>query len=144
MSLHLKTELSEVVQIANNIRTAFEALAERSNRDKNLCGYCARASVQLFLAAQAKGHDVKISIGDGHIYNIFQDYIIDITATQFGKKKKIWIVRTKRNQIGYWRNPYFGRNPLCNSIDELYNKIWAISKKDIYNDQRFVRKYLKN
>ncbi len=144
MSLDFKTELNEVIQIAANVRTAFEALADRSNKNKNLSGFCVRASVQLFLAVQAKGYNIKIFIGDGHVYNIFQDYIVDITATQFGKKKKVWVVKAKRNQVGCWRNPYFVRNPLCNSIDELYNMIWAVKKKDIYNDQRFVRKYLRD
>ena len=81
-------EFSYVLSLANNIRDAFESLAARSNSNLNLSGYCWRASIQLFLAAKERNIPVKIVASDTHVFNVFNGHIIDITATQFKKKKK--------------------------------------------------------
>lgn len=138
--------LPEVLALANKIRNSFEALAIRGNNNLNLSGYCWRASIQLFLAAKERNIDIKIAASDTHVFNVFNGYIIDITATQFKKKKKVWVAKyCKGNFKKHW-NPRVlkkGDDPLCNSVSELFSKCgWWTPRDRIYKDKRFVKKFL--
>ena len=140
------TNLEKVIELASKIRIAFEDLAKRSNRKSNLTGYCIRASIQLHLAAKDLGISVSMVPSDFHVYNVYGDKIIDITATQFGKRKKVWIVNfNEANKTSHWqpRCNYRKEEIACSSIEELLCSGWWVYKRDINNDCRFVKKYLK-
>ncbi|MGW8177497.1 MAG: hypothetical protein ACWGQW_01705 [bacterium] len=76
--------MERLKKVAEQVRKAYEEIAATENRNKNLCGYCCRASSQLLLAAQRHGIDgVEIVVGSGHVYNLYKGQIVDVTATQF-------------------------------------------------------------
>jgi len=140
------SNLEKVITLAKNIRIAYEHLAIRSNKKTNLAGYCSRASVQLHLIAKELGINVAIVPSYFHVYNVYDNKIIDITATQFGKRKRVWIVNfNKTNKISHWQPKcnYKKEEFICNSIEELLFSGWWIYKRDINNDRRFINKYLK-
>jgi hypothetical protein len=143
-----ENNLSEVLSLARKIRNCFERLAERANNDLDLGGYCWRASVQLHLAAKEKGIDVGILASDQHVFNIYNGHLIDITATQFGKTKKVWVVKAnkkvlKREWLPRTLTP--GEDPVCRNVKELFSKTgWWTPRDRIYRDKRFVQKYLES
>jgi hypothetical protein len=82
-------QLERVKRLAEQVRAAFE---ERVGGD--LGGVCARASIEFHLAAERLGvSGVELCVGSGHIYNMYEDYVIDITATQFDVKDPVLVVR---------------------------------------------------
>lgn len=77
------------------------------NRDKyysydNLMGMCAIASGYLHKRLQAKGIESVLCYNDGHCFVRVDDYIVDVTATQFGDYKPVEIFpvheATERNK----------------------------------------------
>jgi hypothetical protein len=95
----LKSQEKSMVRmkkVASRVRKAFEEIARKNNRSSDLCGYCCRASVQLLLAAQRNGiQGVGLVAAAGHVYNVYKDHIVDITATQFGKGSPVYVVPFK-------------------------------------------------
>lgn len=82
-----ETQLRDVVSLAKKVRAAF---AETHGGD--LGGLCARASTQLHLAAKRAGMSgVDICVARGHVYCMFGDHVIDITATQFGVEDEVFV-----------------------------------------------------
>lgn len=136
----------KLLVLQKKIRTAFENLAKRAGMSSHLGGYCRRASVQLLLIGRELGKEIQIAASDHHCFNIYKGYIIDITATQFGKKRSVWVVKASpRNLRSYWRPRTLRKylNPFCNSVSELFSKAgWFSPKNSIYKDKRFVKKYI--
>jgi hypothetical protein len=133
--------LKEVKELAFKVREVFEAISARDRMDPDLAGYCQRASAQLFLLAYDKNIPVKLVCCYGHTYNLYCGYIIDITATQFGKKDKVWIAKANRkNQSGWWKP--ICTNAICSSIEELKNLSWGIDGRQIFGDKKVVKRFL--
>lgn len=114
-------KLKTIRTIAKQVRKAFEKIEEDENGyGGNLGGYCFRASYQMYLLCKKEGINVDIIEGCGHYYNEFNGYIIDITATQFGKYPKIHIKRYKTN------------------IPEFYNKVSVVTENDV-EDPEYIK-----
>lgn len=70
----------------------------------DLCGMCAKASGYLFELLSKEGIKAKIAINDKHCFVIVNDYIVDITATQYGREK-IYIIplaEAENQYYNYW------------------------------------------
>jgi len=107
----------KIKRIASQVRAAYEDIA---GKDNDLCGYCCRASAQLLLAAQRHGiHGVQIVLGSGHVFNVYDKHIIDVTATQFGVADKVYITPYDPDgdvlSNGWWKT----RGGPYNSLDEF-------------------------
>lgn len=76
-----RKKLDQISNIAHKIRKGFESMSGLLNL--TLCGYCARASVQLHIACEEHGIKVGLEQTDRHMFNTFAGHIVDITATQF-------------------------------------------------------------
>jgi len=80
----------DLIKLAEKVRAAFE---EIGSCNCDLAGWCGTASSHLAEAAKRLGiHGVDICVGSGHVYCMYSDNIIDITATQFGVQDKVFIV----------------------------------------------------
>jgi hypothetical protein len=133
--------MTEVKELADKIRLAFEEIEIEEGYDNgDLTGFCKRASVQLFLAANERGLPVELVCGSGHVYNLYDGHIIDITATQFGVEDKVWI--TKIDKCIEFIHPWKPKGDPCNCLEELKNFGWYTSEEEIKGDLEIVRKYL--
>lgn len=79
-----KDEIEEEIRAAaTHVRQAYE---HSTGGDKNLEGYCARASVQLWIECAKRKINIRIAKGSGHAFCRFGEdggRIVDVTATQF-------------------------------------------------------------
>jgi hypothetical protein len=126
-----------MMEIATQVRKAYEEISESEYGPSNLCGYCCRAAAQLFLAAQRHGiNGVQMVLGSGHVYNIYNGHIVDVTATQFGVGDPIYVVPVGEASLhGAWkmvRGPY-------NSIDKFAKETGWLP--NIKRDFSIVLKY---
>ena len=139
------TKLSIIKNIAKQVRKAFEEIAENEKEysygnwkefHNSLRGYCAAASVQLYYACKKKGIKLKLIEGIGHAYNEFDDYIIDITATQFGRYPKVHI-RKK-----YKRPPCFYKKMNEYNSANAFMQYWFLDNSKVKQYRKIVNKYL--
>ena len=131
--------LDKIKEIAFNIRRAFEEIEKGEGmRLGGLCGYCKRASIQLYLEAHRRGLDVRLVATPGHVYNTYGDYIVDVTATQFGIASPVWVVRKEGNQISYWTPT---KDNL--TVEQLNNEtFWFVGERQTKEDSQIVQKYM--
>lgn len=80
----------KVRAIAQNVRNWAE------DRDwhsiKTLYGFCAKASARLHTLLVKEGIPAKIGCNDHHVYVIVDNYIVDVTATQFGPWETVTVL----------------------------------------------------
>ena len=132
--------MTEIKKLAKKVRQAFEKIAEKEPCiGTDLCGLCARASIQLFLEARRKGMYVGLIAGTGHVYNTYKGHIIDVTATQFGYKEKVLCVPISKLVTG----AYNTRHGRIRSVKDLSKKAWRVPEYKINNDREVVRQFVK-
>jgi len=81
----------QVVLLARKARKAAEYIAKEEKSPTKLHGLCARASAILFELLREEGFNPFICFGNGHCFLEVDEFLVDITATQFGYSK-IFIV----------------------------------------------------
>ena len=134
------TKLEKVKSIARKVRRAFEEIEKEENYNEaddfgfDLGGYCGRAAIQLFIACKKEGIEINIEEGIGHAYNKFNNYIIDITATQFGKYPRVYIKKYKG------RKPEHYQKVRMHTTKSLADEFW-ISPHIITKDKKVVNFY---
>ncbi len=92
----LKIVPTEVVNAALKVREwAEEAAPGKYMNRKTLCGMCAIASGELISLLTETVPDSKekarVRVNRSHCYVTYDEYVIDVTATQFGVKERIMI-----------------------------------------------------
>lgn len=89
--------VDKIAEVAYSVRKWAELIYEQTKGSKlygeNLCGLCAIASAKLFTELKAEKIDhIKIVANKKHCFIITDDnYVVDVTATQFGFKQKVLI-----------------------------------------------------
>lgn len=85
-------EYRKVLAQAKRVRRYVESLAKDEHVRQSLLGYCAIASAELFRQLKKVGvDDVQLAmwIDDygmtAHVFLLWQQYVVDITATQFAR-----------------------------------------------------------
>lgn len=109
--------LKTLYHIANSTRLWVEQQCEENS---DLMGMCAVASCELFNRLQERNISPTLHIAihdyEAHVFVVAENYIIDVTATQFGVTDKI-VVRPNQNFTilnWYWRS-----SRTFNSVAEL-------------------------
>ena len=82
------TKLKKIKKIAGQVREAFEEIEKEEgncswSKTDALSGYCGRASTQLYLACRRAGIKIRMVEASGHMFNTYENHIVDVTATQF-------------------------------------------------------------
>lgn len=111
-------DLDRIIDLAKFVRAAFEKHAKGNS---TLCCYCYRASLELFCLAKDEGIDIKLAGNTSHVFCIFCDTIIDITATQFNHSEKIAIGKV-------------GSFPPGKCFDNYWKVLWSGSSLDEANE----------
>jgi hypothetical protein len=81
--------LSKVQEISEEVRDWTEQLAEKKTSNKRLAGYCAIASARLHKELGRIGINAELHVWNdpagrsAHVFVVVDDYVIDVTATQF-------------------------------------------------------------
>jgi hypothetical protein len=96
------------IREAERVREEYERIAETEDFPEDLCGLCARASAELFDRLKQAGHPVSLGFVDDrgnysntdvtrggvHVFLIYNGtHVIDVTATQFGTRRKVLVDR---------------------------------------------------
>ena len=79
----------EVLEIAAKARRGAELYAMKHGYGNTLCCLCDRASVALVIMLRRAGYRCVVVGNDEHAFVRFGNWIIDITATQFGSIHRI-------------------------------------------------------
>jgi hypothetical protein len=79
--------LSKVIKIAKKIRLAAEKNPLNGDTLDCMCAICSYNILRLCEKQGITG--VSVRVGSCHAFVMYRDYIIDVTATQFGVRKKI-------------------------------------------------------
>ena len=88
----------KVIDIARSARKWTELKASKANyRPDDLCGWCAISAGHLFRELSNADIPAELHYTSGHCYVVIDDYIVDVTATQFHefKNKEINIIHIK-------------------------------------------------
>jgi hypothetical protein len=78
------TQIQEVKKIATNVRQWAENNRNVAHASFDLCGMCAVASVKLSLELTNRNIPHELAYRKDHVFVLCEDYIVDVTATQFG------------------------------------------------------------
>lgn len=81
------TTETTIREIAQKVRVWAENKAHNSNGryPPNLMGLCAISSARLHMELENKSIDATLNLADGHVFVMVDDYIVDVTATQFSE-----------------------------------------------------------
>ena len=86
-----------IYTIALGVRQWTENEAEEWNQD--LCGWCAIASAKLHTELIKAGFDSEIHMSENrggcHVFIVYDDHVIDVTATQFNFEEQVLILHKK-------------------------------------------------
>ena len=135
--------LQQVKEIAKKVRKAFEEIEENEGGGPfGLIGYCGRASIQLYYACRRAGlNDIELWDGDGHTFNVYRDTIVDITATQFGHRSKVYTCKFNDREKRMRECEY-----ITDGKDEgrcfVPSKNWAYDHRVVRRDSSIVKKHL--
>lgn len=96
--------MEQVISIATGVRQWVEAKAEQANTDESLVGWCARASGELFNRLAEVGITAEIHGNSNHVFVVVDDYIVDVTATQFVQFERtpVVIMHLKEVTTDHW------------------------------------------
>ena len=100
---------NKVLLIAKRVRAWTEAKAVRAKYNPhNLCGWCAISAAHLFRELSKSDIKAELHYVPGHCFVSVDDYVVDITATQFKvfENKEVVIIHIKEAEQ-YW---YYSRS----------------------------------
>jgi len=95
---------SKVLLIAKRVRQWTQEKAEKAKYNTHtLCGWCAISSAHLFRELRKENIQAELHYVSGHCFVVVDDYIVDVTATQFSEldAKDVFIMHHKAAQE-YW------------------------------------------
>ena len=109
------TKLEQIKQEAQIIREWAEQLqAKHKLWHDSLAEMCGICSYALFKQLLQKGFSVCLASNDEHVFVTWRGYIVDITATQFGKKEKVYISRLNHK----WPDDYWNIEQTAKTLRE--------------------------
>ena len=134
---------STVMNIASQVRewVLKEARKVRYN-EKDLCGWCAIASAKLHIELKKKNINSKLNIWNGayssHVFLTVDDYIVDITATQFlANHPHVLIIHEKEaEQFEYFKSCGEFKDVKHLRKTQIQHK-WP-SKQVVYSDEELL------
>lgn len=83
-------------------RWAMQTNRRKHDFPSDLEGMCGIASVKLHANLEAEGYSPFIHYSEGHAFVVCDGMIVDVTATQFGRKP-IEIVPMRRSKPWFWK-----------------------------------------
>lgn len=107
-------------KIVLQVRKYFDENHESYGVDEDLMGLCAIASAKLFIELKKHGYNPQIAENTCHCFLVVNDHIVDITAGQFDKQRRIVIKHLskrikKLNHVEY----YWEVEKLFDSVKDL-------------------------
>jgi hypothetical protein len=82
-----------VLEAAKVAREKAEQIAEQELFNEDLEGLCARASAILFSELRKRNIYARICLAYDHCFVVYDNHIVDVTATQFNIQDKIFICK---------------------------------------------------
>lgn len=117
----------ELFSVASEVRQEVEILAVQKGFPKNLIGACAHGAVLLHKALKKVGFQSKIKYNRGHCFVVVGDYIVDVTASQFGESNVV-VLNTK--EIPYCLPRYWAKGVEVEDeaefIEGLKKDVWPL------------------
>lgn len=108
----------KVVKIAKKLRRKADRDTKiQSDYGKTLGGACAIMSLYLWRYLHRQGIRCQVRWSDGHCFVTYGNKIVDITATQFGKKQKVYIADFKNHPECWWQQEPNGQARTIRELD---------------------------
>lgn len=132
--------------LATKARKAIECAALDETDSTYLGGYCARGSAIVAHLLKEEGIPCSLVYSDwGHVYVECMNYVIDITATQFGDFPKV-MIRTRDDVYAYCKKideyaVWWQRDEVFTQVSSLkkwQNKHWPIEQIVNYGDLDYL------
>lgn len=105
-----------VYAIAKRVRSWTQRKADDKNYNThNLCGWCAISSAELHRQLNRENIGAELHYGGGHCFTVVEDYVVDVTATQFEEFEdvEINIIHLKEaDEFWYYNSSAVFRDPL--------------------------------
>lgn len=101
-----KEEYKKIKKVAKDVRAWSERKAETHGFDPDLSGFCTIGTRFLFRALRKHNIPAQIALHDSdnddcHAFALYKEWIIDITASQYGKRK-VYIKELKKENNRHW------------------------------------------
>ena len=97
---------AKIIPVAKSVRKWTQEKAKRANyHPDTLCGWCAISAAHLFRELSKVQVKAELHYAPGHCFVVVNDYVVDVTATQFDefKNKEIVIMHLKEaEQFSYY------------------------------------------
>lgn len=101
---------NQVLKILKETRKWAEEIAFRKKGPSDLTGMCAIASRRILTELIKVGLNAEIAVSEDendhsrmHAFVIYDGHILDVTASQFGKKKICVMKATEKNLQDWWK-----------------------------------------
>ena len=92
-----------IYRTAWEVRRWCERRAKNSKYWENLCGLCATASKRIFTKLKNAGIPCTLAETSYHCFVLTENYLVDVTATQFDLAKVVILNRNKVPAEEYWQ-----------------------------------------
>ena len=148
-----KQDKKDILNVAREARELCEILSRRHflNRSKKitLAGYCLLASDLLYHRLKNKSFKPKFMVGEnyykGHCWIEIDDYVLDITATQFGCKTKILLIKKENYLYGKYKDirpvlPLLNNKDYYNLVQRTHRTLRPLRYYKIYRDLKSINK----
>lgn len=120
-------KMEKILRIARSTRRwAKRTVKQTVFQNDNLGGFCAIGAVRLFQNLRKEGVNAKLAVTHstwgGHCYVLVDNYIVDVTATQFGQEP-VLIVSTKeayKRSTPFLPHPWSKRK-VYDSVSEFHS-----------------------
>jgi hypothetical protein len=118
---------AEVINIAQDVRLWAEKRAEKYGDTSPQCltCYCAIASAKMSVMMQKAGIAHKLAMAESvigsHVFVLVGNWIVDVTATQFGEEEKIFIKHSHAADLA-WYHKVNHTFPSANHLIDMQRK----------------------
>jgi|SRR5689334_11094793 len=132
------TERAKCIRIAKKIRRWAVKYRKIGYFPDDLEGMCGIAAVALMRALERHGMQARIGLSNCHAYVIYKGYVLDVTATQFGKAPVV----CRRQRDIYIEEDWWTTRREFKSYEDFIASQQDWAEGQIFNDQ-WEKRYAK-
>lgn len=125
-------DFKTVVKTAWGVRCWAEKLRNQNSHDtwqRDLEGMCAICSIELFQRLRHKGVKLSIAVNNEHCFALYENRLIDVTATQFSSSFKKVEIKPWPGPIEHWWQAEKILTSFCQFKDEF--RLWPKDQRPL-------------
>jgi hypothetical protein len=106
--------MRQILKIAKKVRRKIEGIHRKHGVwDDDMCGACCVGTHILLKELSKKGIKAQAGVASNHVFLIYKNKIVDVTATQFGFRKDVVVYELDRvtDYDNFWRPVHVVSDP---------------------------------